>query len=248
MKKFLIRGFILGAALLLVTTTTGLAQDFCQGNFDYDDDVDGTDAAVFKMHFGRSFFKSRCPDDGPSPLARTGQTRCYDENGEERACSLFLPDVGLIHTGEDGDWQHGVQPVGARFTDNGDGTITDNLTGLMWLQEITQVGQRTWQQALDEVASFNLQPGQPYTDWRLPNVRELQSILDYGQQGPALPEGHPFLAMPTNDIGVWTGTTKMGVEPSPFVEAYGIDLEDGSLAGYGKADNLLFVLPVRGGR
>jgi hypothetical protein len=181
-------------------------------------------------------------------MARTGQTKCYDANGVERACLLYLPDVGFIRTGEDGDWQHGVQPGGPRFTDNEDGTITDNLTGLMWLKEISYFGQKTWQQALDDVASFNLQPGQPYTDWRLPNVRELKSILDYGQHRPALPEGHPFTAIPTHDISAWTGTTKMGVEPSPFVEAYGVDLEDGSLAGYGKIDNLLYVLPVRGGR
>lgn len=234
--------------VLFLVPLTASAQDFCQGNFDYDDDVDGTDAAVFKQHFGRSFFKSRCPDDGPAPMARTGQTKCYDENGEERACSLWHPELGFIRTGEDGDWQHGVQALADRFEDNGDGTITDNLTGLMWLQDISHFGQRTWQQALDEVANFNLQPGQPYTDWRLPNVRELQSILDYGQQGPALPLGHSFTAMPTYDISVWTGTTKMGVEPSPFREAYGIDLEDGSLSGHGKIDNLLYVLPVRGGR
>ena len=73
--------------LLLLSSTTVLAQDFCQGNFDYDDDVDGTDAAVFKQHFGRSLFKSRCPPDGPAPMARTGQTQCWDENGAERTCS-----------------------------------------------------------------------------------------------------------------------------------------------------------------
>jgi len=234
--------------VLLLVPFIAVAQDFCQGDFDYDDDVDGSDAAVFKQHFGRSLFKSRCPDDGPAPMARTGQTQCYDENGVERACSLYLPDVGFIRTGEDGDWQHGVLPLGNRFTDNGDGTVTDNLTGLMWLQDISHFGQRTWQQALDDVASFNLLPDQLYTDWRLPNVRELQSILDYGQRDPALPAGHLFVGMPSYDISAWTGTTKMGVEPSPFVEAYGIDLEDGSLAGYGKASNVFYVLPVRGGQ
>ena len=233
--------------VLFLVPLTASAQDFCQGNFDYDDDVDGTDAAVFKQHFGRSFFKSRCPEDGPAPMARTGQTLCWDENGVARACSLWHPEHGLIRTGEDGDWQHGVQPLGDRFTDNGDGTVTDNVTGLMWLQDISHFRQRTWQQALDDVASFNQLPDQLYTDWRLPNVRELQSILDYGQQDPAIPSGHPFLSIPI-DPHIWTGTTKMGVEPSPFIEAYGVDLEDGSLAGHGKADNLLYVLPVRGGR
>ena len=248
MNKILVNILILITGFFLLPVTIVLAQDFCQGNFDYDYDVDGTDAAVFKQHFGRSLFKSRCPPDGPAPMARTGQTKCYDESGVERACSLWHPEYGMIRTGEDGDWQHGVQEPGERFTENEDGTVTDNVTGLMWLQNVDQFGQRTWQQALDDVATFNLQPGQTYTDWRLPNVRELQSILDYSQRGPALPSGNPFIAMPSHDISAWTGTTKMGVEPSPFIEAYGVDLEDGSLAGYGKLDNLLYVLPVRGGR
>ena len=46
--------------VLFLVPLTASAQDFCQGNFDYDDDVDGTDAAVFKQHFGRSTFKY-CP-------------------------------------------------------------------------------------------------------------------------------------------------------------------------------------------
>ena len=52
MRQCLVIALILAAALFLLAPPAVLAQDFCQGNFDYDDDVDGTDAAVFKMHFG----------------------------------------------------------------------------------------------------------------------------------------------------------------------------------------------------
>lgn len=45
----------------------------CKGNFDFDKDVDGTDAALFKKHFGRSAFKDPCPSDGPAPVEKTWQ-------------------------------------------------------------------------------------------------------------------------------------------------------------------------------
>ena len=54
----------------------------CEGNFDYDCDVDGTDAAVFKSHFGRSGFKNPCPSAGPAPVGRTGQTTSYYEGDD----------------------------------------------------------------------------------------------------------------------------------------------------------------------
>ena len=53
----------------------------CKGNFDYDGDVDGGDAAVFKLQFGRSTFGNPCPPDGPAPIEMTGQTTCFDGSG-----------------------------------------------------------------------------------------------------------------------------------------------------------------------
>ena len=69
-----------------------------------------------------------------------------------------------------------------RFVDNGDGTVTDSCTGLMW-QKNTAPGSHTWTQALQYCESLTL-AGR--TDWRLPNVRELQSILDYGRINPSI--------------------------------------------------------------
>ncbi len=61
------------------------------------------------------------------------------------------------------------------FTDNGNGTITDNSTGLMWLQDDNGYGQ-TWEEALNYAENANTAG---YSDWRLPNAKELQSIVDY---------------------------------------------------------------------
>ena len=63
------------------------------------------------------------------------------------------------------------------FLDNGKGTITDAATGLMWAQADSGVGM-DWQAAL-AYAETNVLAG--YADWRLPNAKELQSIVDYSR-------------------------------------------------------------------
>ena len=73
--------------------------------------------------------------------------------------------------GQDGGYQKGVEWPEPRFSDHDDGTVTDNLTGLMWFKD-TQYFEATmnWQNALDACESSEL--GE-HTDWRLPNVNEL---------------------------------------------------------------------------
>ena len=61
------------------------------------------------------------------------------------------------------------------FTDNGDGTVTDNATGLMW-QKADDGNYRDWENALHYAENLTLAV---YSDWRLPNAKELQSIVDY---------------------------------------------------------------------
>ena len=64
------------------------------------------------------------------------------------------------------------------FTDNGDGTITDEATGLMWSQSDSGEGM-TWEAALAWVQQMNEENYLGYSDWRLPNAKELQSLVDY---------------------------------------------------------------------
>lgn len=63
------------------------------------------------------------------------------------------------------------------FADNNDGTITDNATGLMWMQNDDGSGM-LWEDALTYAENFSYAG---YSDWRLPDVKELQSILDYSR-------------------------------------------------------------------
>ncbi len=99
--------------------------------------------------------------------------------------------------GDDGDLQKGVAWPDPRFTDNGDGTVTDNLTGLIWLQNANCFGERVWSTALTDCNTLQsgecgLTDGSIVGDWRLPNRKELLSLIDLGNFAPALPIGHPF--------------------------------------------------------
>lgn len=113
----------------------------------------------------------------PSPVLATGQR-------------------ATIATGDDGDLQQGVVWPDPRFTDHGDGTVTDQLTRLTWTRDAhldAAVGLRTWQGALDLVAQLNADSHLGHTDWRVPNINELEGLVDYGRFSHALPQGHPFV-------------------------------------------------------
>jgi hypothetical protein len=127
-----------------------------------------------------------------TPAARvlmTGQSLCWDANGTHISCD---------QTGQDGDKQAGVPWRDPRFTDNGDGTVTDNLTGLIWLKDANGFGEVPWEEALSKARALasgspGLTDGSMAGNWRLPNVNELQSLLDLSNAaGPALPDRHPF--------------------------------------------------------
>ncbi|KJU83658.1 protein containing DUF1566, partial [Candidatus Magnetobacterium bavaricum] len=98
-------------------------------------------------------------------LPQTGQTKCYDEGGKEISC---------IATGQDGDLKKGVAWPDPRFKDNGDKTVTDNLTGLVWTKDAGTPtvdscagGKMNWQAAIGYVACLNKAKHLGYTDWRL---------------------------------------------------------------------------------
>ena len=112
-------------------------------------------------------------------LSKSGQTACYDADGNGISCA---------GTGQDGDLQKGVAWPSPRFTNNNDQTITDNLTGLMWTQNGNAPGPdvctpgvtKNWQPALDYVTCLNTNNYLGYNDWRLPNTIELTSLDNLG--------------------------------------------------------------------
>jgi hypothetical protein len=170
---------------------------------------------------------------GVIDLPRTGQTKCYDTSGTEIFCT---------GTGQDGDIQAGVAWPSPRFVDNGDGTVADKLTGLMWTRDETK--QMTWQEALDYVKTLNTGS---HTDWRLPNVNELRSLVDYSQYDPSLPQGHSFTNAKASDY--WSSTTNAGVSFAYYAWIvnfqYGY-IDGGGYSSFGKTDGG-YVRAVRGG-
>ena len=130
---------------------------------------------------GREIEPVACSSGGVLPA--TGQTKCYmgvNPWAEVDCASAEFP-------GQDAFYQKGC-PTEGRFVDNGDGTVTDNCTGLTWQQETADIpgdddNRVTWAEALRYCEDLEFAG---HDDWRLPNVRELQSIVDYGRYNPAI--------------------------------------------------------------
>ena len=161
----------------------------------------------------------------PALVAKTGQTTSY-------------------MAGDDGDLKKGVTWPNPRFTVQANtNVVMDNVTSLMWARNANLSGvQLTWSDAI--AYCTNLTYG-GYSDWRLPNVRELQSLIDFGQSTPALTPGHPFTDVQGGDVGLnyWSSTTSAG-ESGP---AYFVYLSDGYTYTATKGTTF-YVWPVRGGQ
>lgn len=90
-----------------------------------------------------------------------------------------------------------------KFTDNGDQTVTDHGTGLMWENDSNVTNKRLyWVDALAYCENLTLAG---HDDWRLPNIKELMSIVDHTRFGPAIDP--VFLLAPSWGAGYWTSTT-----------------------------------------
>jgi hypothetical protein len=130
--------------------------------------------------------------------------------------AIKLPKTGQsvsYATGDDGALQIGVAWPNPRFTDNGDQTVTDNLTGLMWTKESNAPGPiscvtgttMTWQKSLDYVACLNTNDYLGYSDWRIPNRNELKSLINLGQ--PSTAAWLNALGFNVMETSYWSSTT-----------------------------------------
>ena len=183
---------------------------------------------------------------GVAPVEKTGQTTSYA-------------------SGDDGDLERGAPWPNPRLTDNQDGTVTDNLTGLVWLAKANCIatdypgfdtdgtagdGLVDWSSALEFVAGINTADydcsdtsngGGNQTDWRLPNVKELHSLIDFSKSNPALPDSGLFQDMQSN--WYWSSTT---VAQGNHL-AWAVSLLNGDANHGDKVYVGLFVWPVRAG-
>jgi hypothetical protein len=135
---------------------------------------------------------------------------------QSEVTATIIPQTGQkisYAAGDDGNLRIGKPWPAPRFADNGDGTVTDRLTGLMWTKNANQAnGTLDWEEALLKSAAC-AEGG--YTDWRLPNRNELESLIDLGSVHPALPSGHPFANVKANYY--WSSTTTANGEDNAWI-------------------------------
>jgi len=191
-------------------------------------------------------------------IVDTAQEYCYEDGA-----SIPCPIAGEAFFGQDAQYR-GAQPS---YTDNGDGTVTDNVTGLMWQQDPGD--KMTFDQALAGAETFSLAG---YDDWRLPTIKELYSLILFSGVDPSGWNGTdvsglvPFI----NDVFSFEyGDPSAGeriidsqfATKSKYVSTtmggndtdFGVNFADGRIKGYptgpmpGQAGGkLYFVLYVRG--
>ncbi len=178
---------------------------------------------------------------GATEPASTGQTSCYDVSG------ALLPTCA--GSGQTGDIRAGVFWAASRFTDNSNGTITDNLTGLVWLKDGACVTlQNTlgkWVNAIDKARSLangscGLSDSSTVGQWRLPNLLELRSLFNEQQTNQAAwlnTQGFSNI----NASFYWSSTTTADGTGGAWVVSMG----SGSVDGYNKESEGFKVWAVR---
>jgi len=158
----------------------------------------------------------------------TGQTKCYDTAGTEITCT---------GTGQDG--MYSINPL--NFIDNGNGTVTDNNTGLMWQQEFDSTTYNWYQASGTYDATHNpssqnvcgtlIYAG--HNDWRLPSKKELVSIVDYSvpSPGPTIRQTYFPNMTASATLDYWSSTTEFFYQ-SP---AWHVNFNRGDAAYYDKS-------------
>jgi hypothetical protein len=166
----------------------------------------------------------------------TNQEYCYGESG-----SIPCPSEGEAFFGQDGNYRYN----NPSFVDNGDGTVTDQTTGLMWQQ--VPGDKMTWNDAMANAANVTLGG---HTDWRVPTIKELYSLMDFSgitrmEVENAVPYidtdyfvfeyGDESAGERMIDAQYWSSTTYTGSTMSGRETAFGVNFADGRIKGYPKS-------------
>jgi len=185
------------------------------------------------------------------PIADSAQKKTYDDGG-----AITFPSQGQPFDGQDAQYV-GTLPA---YRDNGDGTVTDLQTGLMWQQDPGD--KMSFDDAVAGAATFNLGG---YTDWRLPTIKELYSLIEFnGYTGMTAAESRPYLDTDFFifeygdenagerfiDAQYCSSTEYVGYVMQNEEAVFGVNFADGRIKGYGKTlfgqPKTFFVSYVRG--
>jgi len=158
-----------------------------------------------------------------------------------------LPKTGQqfpYYPNDDGDYRMGYPLGGAqRFYDNGDGTVTDAATGLIWIKDIMTAGLGMPMYWYDSVDACENLVFAGYSDWRLPNINELLSLPDHSRFDPAW-DTNIFAYPPDTWTPFWSSTNC-----APWPDgAWCMYPYDGYKTVYGISWDMCYVWPVRGGQ
>jgi hypothetical protein len=124
----------------------------------------------------------------------------------------------------------------ASFVDNGNGTVTDNKTGLVWQQG--EPGYMTWDSALSYCEGLSLGG---HSDWRLPNIKELESLTDDTRDNPAI----DIAFFPNAHASYYWSSTTLADYPDG---AWPVHFSDGYVFYYSTKYSSNYVRCVRGGQ
>lgn len=173
-----------------------------------------------------------CCEPCKATIFAMGQTKCFSVFGSETDCD------NPVYPGQDAVYESGVRHS---YSDNGDGTVTDKVTGLMWTKEPAAAG-RTWERALQDCEGLDLAG---YTDWRLPNINELHSLVRY-DRGGSTPTIDPIFFFPKDqEWSYWSSSSLLAFPASPR-SAWCVDFTTGGVEGRFK-DGSFQLRAVRGG-
>lgn len=169
----------------------------------------------------------------PIPPLPSGQREAFDGSGN------VLPpehELAAVQDGPAGGRPLFPQP---RFVQEAEGLVRDRLTDLLWPEAGSLEFPAGWAEALARCAAWAEEGRHGRTDWRLPNRRELRSLVDHARHTPALPKDHPFAAIPS--AWHWSATT------SALAPAYAWRVHFlGGRMFYGAKGEDSLILPVAG--
>lgn len=196
--------------------------------------------------------KDNLPDISGYSVVSTNQTAFYDNSSE-----IAAPSTGEAFYGQNADYS-GTAPS---YTDNEDGTITDNVTGLMWEKDMGE--KITFEEAFTKADKSTLGG---YTNWRVPSLKEVYSLILFtgqvkGAQTIDMFIDTDYFNQPLGDVNIgereidaqtWSSTEYVGLTMNADETVFGVNFVDGRIKGYPKykpgtrAANTMYFRMVRG--